>query len=189
MINRILYILIPAAFISCHDCGFEIDKRLIEDFNNYQKGQTIYFESNKADLDTIKIIEIESFEVCNSFMVQDYKVAHVRIAHLPQNKLKSNTSNWDEEKKEATDRNQALIEVDMRDASSMPLYTKWIGFRDFSSELKVIRSDREVVDTITKDSKNGEVVQIYWSNKKGLIGYKKSDGQIYKVRSNSGQKQ
>ncbi|NER17548.1 hypothetical protein [Spongiivirga citrea] len=183
MTKQILLLLFSAQFISCHDCGFEMDKNLVVDFNSYEKGQIIYFESNQADLDTIKISGTDSYEVCHSFMVQDYKIADVRIEHLPKNKWKSSTSKWDDEKRENSDQNQSIINVDMQFDPDGPKYTKWIEFRDFFGEIKVKNSKEEVIDTILTDSKQAEITKVYWSNINGLVGYKKSDGQVYQLKN------
>ena len=181
MLKRILYLFLPTLLIACHDCGYEMDNQLVRDFNNYEEGQVIYFESNKGDLDTIKISGIDSYEICHSFTVQNYKIIDLRIEHLPKNKWKSNRPKWDEKKRKAVHGNQSLINVDMRFSSAQPTYTKWIEFRDFSGELEVHHSGKEVVDTISGELNQTEISHVYWSNHKGLIGYQKSDGQLYRL--------
>ncbi|PWL38717.1 hypothetical protein DKG77_10745 [Flagellimonas aquimarina] len=183
MTKQILLLLILTQLISCHNCDFEIDKNLIEDFNSYEKGQIIYFESNQADLDTIEISGTASYEVCHSLTVQDYKISDIRIEHLPKNKWKSSSPKWANDKRKITDNNQSILNVDMRFESDGPKYTKWIEFRDFAGEIKVKNSIEEIIDTILMDSKQAEITQVYWSNKNGLVGYKKFDGQVYRIKN------
>lgn len=181
MTNRIIILLSTILLVSCHDCDFKIDKNVLRDFNSYDVGQIIYFQSDQGDLDTIKISGIDSYEVCHSFMVEDHKVLDLKIEHLPYNKW--NFGNYFVEKPDSIV-NQSLISIDKRGREVQNGYYKSMSYRDFSAEINIEFSEIEKIDTIKNISKNvGEIQKVYWSNRNGLVGYQMVDGEIYKLKN------
>lgn len=63
-----------------------------------------------------------------------------------------------------------------------------IEYRDFSGVLNFEELEKTGIDTVKtargslRDTLNlDSVIEVYWSKDKGMIGYKKKDGQVYKL--------
>lgn len=177
-------IVLQFTLFSCVKFDEEIPIEYRNQLNHYSLNDTIYYKSNLKDLDTIIVNNIDSSEVkINSPSNIPNKSISINIKHLPLN-------NWSFGKVKQNDsiKNQSLITVFKEMNYNHNDYYCNISYRDFSGLLNFKKLKEIGIDTIKtergflKDSlKLGSVIEVYWSIDSGMIGYKKNDGQIYKI--------
>lgn len=186
--KKLIFIFILLILVSsCCDFDFHIPTKYTTEMNSFEKGDTIYFESNLKDFDTIRITGIDSKEECGTFgMVAPYSDLNLRIEHLPKNKWNDGitVSNQNGEK---TMLNQSLISI-RKSAGNIDSEKPevWIHYRDFWAELSVSTYDSIEVITLLDnetDKNIDSIDEIYWSNQIGITGYRKRDGQVYRRKN------
>ena len=192
------FLLILTIILICGCCRFHYDDNDFE-FNNselkhfgpYKKGDTIYFESNKNDIDTIQIMGFDTQRNknygCGLMNPKPINCKWVLIKHLPND-------NWHGINNQTTIVYQGLLWVLKFPTDKKTKY--FINFKDFHSLEDTIIGEYHK-DSITlnnfkfcnyylvkhgypervKETKNIEL--IYWTDKEGLIAYKNKGGEIW----------
>ena len=180
--------LFPIIFLillvsSCKEYDVEINQKYRKALNSYSTNDTIYFENQFGDLDTIKIIGTDSTKIKRIFLGTEIPMNNIylRVQHLPNN-------NWQEEMIAGIDdkpNEQPIIHIlkQYGGSNESATFIK-LKFRDFEGEVSGLNNK---IDTIKSDysrfKPTGDKVDIlYWSNKIGIIGYKKRNGQEYHLR-------
>jgi len=202
--KRVLIILLTAFFLS--SCC-SIDKKDIEfndnelkHFSNYKNGDTIYFESNLGDIDTIEIIGFknEKFDKCGGFMQRrPSNTRWITIKHLPMDK-------WHGTSQDMT--KGGIIEIDYQGLfwitkDPIEKTTKYsIDFQNFHSTedtvigqlyLDTLKLNNIVLtnyyivkhgypDRVTKSD---DIEVLYWTDRYGLVAYKNKSGQIWTLKN------
>lgn len=180
MKNKFLLILFFLCF-SCKKYDVEIPEIYKKPLKYYSINDTIYYESKSGDLDTMKIVGIDSSEVTRIYLgtVPPMKTISLRVQYLP-------IDHWQEEKIAGDDvLSQPLIEI-IRFNSGQNQLSVIINLkcRDFEGE--VSNMDKKV-DTIFSEFSRFKPSQekvdvVYWSNNKGIVGYKKRNGSEYYIK-------
>ena len=169
---------------SCKEYDVEINSKYRTALKAYSTNDTIYFENQFGDLDTIKIIGLDSTEVKRIYLgtVPPMKNIYLRVQHLPidnwQEEIISGLNNNEPEKQPLIDLSRTYIGSD-----ESVTYIK-IKFRDFEGDVTGLNNK---IDTVKSDytgfkPTEDKVDILYWSNKIGIIGYKKRNGQEYFIR-------
>ncbi|MFN5985105.1 MAG: hypothetical protein ACK476_15200 [Fluviicola sp.] len=179
-------------FASC-ECEVNTDfdfkhKSLI---NIYHKGDTICFSNDKNSLDTIVICEKK--EWVNNCMLSSKSI---EIKHLPKN-------NWIDSynltEKGLLPNNQSLLSIQKEIApegyDQFSEYSIYITYRNFSEKIEdsiiPIKSqlfDYLMIGEFFKIKNNNEkidsldILEIFWSNRYGLLGYKLKNNEIFKLK-------
>ena len=80
-------IFLTLLIYSCKEYDVEIDKKYRKALNSYSTNDTIYFENQFGDLDTIKIIGKDSTEIKRIFLGTEIpmKNIYLRVRNLPNN--------------------------------------------------------------------------------------------------------
>ena len=116
----------------------EFDDNELSHFSNYEKGDTIFFESKSGDMDTIKVMgyQNEKFDKCGGFLSQQpYNTRWLTIQFLPND-------NW-----HGTSQDMAKggeIEIDYQGLLWITKYPNkkkiqyHINFKDFHSRMDSI---------------------------------------------------
>src|SRR5690606_14891588 len=92
--NKIILIFFSVLLISaCKKYNLDIESSHRKLLDLYSINDTIYFGNQLGELDTIKIIGIDSIEVKRNYLgtVPPMKEIYLRIIHLPINKFKENS--------------------------------------------------------------------------------------------------
>jgi hypothetical protein len=163
----------------CDEFDFGIDPEYKVELHSLKKNDTIYFLSDSKDLDTIRIIGIDSFRICPTVNQSATKMLELKIEHLPNNNWIDGLST-NPEGPEMTVINQSLISIVKKPARDT--YDYWIHYREFSNNYDKNKSSNKI-DTIKRDFfpeiDGNAVVEVYWSKEIGILGYKKEEGQTY----------
>lgn len=205
--KQTLSILTFCAFLaSC--CQFEYDdkdflfnKHELSFFNAYSAGDTIYFENQYGDIDTIEIVEItptntDPKSACGKGLFMNPRPANskdIKIKHLPIDKWHGTTEQHfnDGKEKESIDY-QTLFSM-----TKFPLEKEvdnYITFKDFHSSLALdsIRNDTLILNNKkwsayfvaehsyperVTDSLN--IFKMYWTVEDGLIAYENKAGLLW----------
>jgi hypothetical protein len=179
-----ILIFFSALLISaCNKYNLDIESSHRKLLNLYSINDTIYFKNQLGELDTIKIIGIDSIETKRHYLgtVPPMKSINLRIQHLPINNWKENsiTGLRNDEIK-----NQSLITISKVyiQESEFETHAK-VRFRDFKGYLNFDK----IIDTINSEytefkPTEDKVEILYWSNDKGIIGYKKRNGLEYHLK-------
>jgi hypothetical protein len=185
---------------------FDFSSTDLKPISSFKQGDTIYFESNTGDIDTILIHKIDSIQNrnCGGFMAKPAEnYLFVTIKHLPNDKLWTGTTTDGTTGK--TEINyQNVITIDKRPQMKEMDYS--IHFKDFytsggNNPIGKLRTDtlningRQITNFYeinhgyperVKEPLNIETV--YWTNKDGLLAYKnkKGDWWIKRKAHNTG---
>lgn len=196
-----IFIILTISLILNGCCSFdktdlEFDKQELRYFSDYKNGDTIFFESNLGDTDTIKIIgyQNEKLDKCGGLMTpQPSNTKWLTIQYLP-------TDIWHGTSQDMTKGTE--VEIDYQRLLCITKYSNGnktqykINFKDFYSRMDsvigeyhsetlklngVILSNYYEVEhgypeRIT-DVNHIEVV--YWSDQDGLVAYKSKSGEIW----------
>jgi len=188
--KSILYLLIILLItFSCVKFDGEIPINYRQQFNHYTLNDTIFFISDYNDLDTIVIKSMDSIsEIHNGITTLPYKKIVLRAEYLPKNKWFDGIILSEKTKKYDSIKNHSFIWLFKDIQSKKSLYEIGISYRNFEGNIDLEKLESKGIDTIKnssylRDSLNLDfVIEVYWSKEKGMIGYKKKDGQVYEVR-------
>ena len=180
----LIILLFTLTIISCDNYNLKIDSEFRTVLNSYQINETIYFQSeqNPTEFDTIWIKQIDSIRQYPKIgTVPPMKEIYLRIEHLP-------IDNWKEEKIAGTNekrKNQPMITVSNIFEKCCQITLK---LREFESSIKKESFDMtNKIDTLKRNSpikiKDDYIIELYWSNESGILGYKKDNGQIYRRKT------
>ena len=180
----VIILLFTLTIFSCDNYNLKIDSEYRTAINSYQINDTIFFQSeqNPAELDTILIKKIDSIRQYPKIgTVPPMKEIYLRIEHLP-------IDNWKEEKIAGTNKqrkNQPMITISNVFENCCQIRLK---FREFESSIEKETFDKKSrIDTLKRNSpikmKDDYIIELYWSNENGIIGYKKQNGQIYRKKN------
>lgn len=197
------YAPIILAFILLSGCctydekDFEFDETELKLVSVYKTNDTIYFENQRSDLDTILIVAIDKDQKkeCGNLMArpaENYEA--IIIKHLPKD-------NWHgteiEDGKVNNILYQSLFSICKYPQNKMKYFS--ISFKNFYWGSKNM-IDQLQSDTITlnemkftnyyvlqnefpKNDINPNLVEtVYWTNDHGLIAYKNKGGDLYTVK-------
>jgi hypothetical protein len=176
----ILFIII----ISCKKYNLVINDKYRTLLNTYQLNDTLHFADQHGDLDTIRIAEIDSIEQEPNLMSTSppMKEIYIRIEHLPKNNWISNEIVDSNEKP----KNQPFITIANWHENCCQIR---INYRDFENEDDpAFETVKEKIDTLYSYPGSrfkptlDKVTELYWSNTKGIIGYKKKNGKKYYLK-------
>ena len=167
----------------------------------YTKGDTIYFESNSGDLDTIIISNIDTLKECGCIMVGNRRHVAVEIKHLPKNNWTDGMEVSQDGSVKILDENLILIEKMFSD--EIPEYYIGISYRNLMGKFPSFESsisDNKFMDLgISKywiiknqhaDRKQYQldstiIINAYWTEKYGLTGYDFRNGETYRIKKNA----
>jgi len=180
----LIILLFTLTIISCDNYNLKIDSEFRTTINSYQINDTIYFQSeqNPTEFDTIRIKKIDSIRQYPKIgTVPPMKEIYLRIEHLP-------IDNWKEEKIAGINeqrKNQPMITISNVFENCCQVRLK---FREFESTInKESFNVMNRIDTLKRNSpikiKDDYVIELYWSNENGIMGYKKHNGQIYRKKT------
>ena len=164
-------------------------------FDKYKIGDTIYFQSNLGDVDTIAIIGIDSekYENCSGFSHKPINSKWIMIKHLPVDK-------WNGTLLEETNGFEARINFQWLLAiSKYPTDKKTeyqINFKDFHSkpdtvigifdkdtlilnDLKLFNYFKVNREKSDKTGKPEDIETVYWTGEYGLTAYESKNGEIW----------
>jgi hypothetical protein len=173
-----MLLLLVLTLISCDNYDLKIDPEFRTAINSYKTNDTIYFQSvqNSSEYDTIRITGVDSirqYPVISD--VHPMKEIRLRIEHLP-------IDIWKEEKIAGINEesyNQKMITISNAFEDCCQIR---INFREFNGS--VSESNVNGIDTLRRDSpikvKDDYITELFWSNKNGIKGYKKQNGQTYR---------
>ena len=192
----IFLLLLAIPFLGCEECDFSIPKSKRDFLSNYHINDTLYFESQYGDIDTIAIVKIDSIEQCGSIMAVKRKHIAIEVKHLPTNKWTGGTESHSNGKQKILNQNLIVIEKQFHKNDNY-----WIGinYRDFSGEIhdSLMVKDDYLIDygikqywIIENKLANWEkykhdsslIVNLIWTKKYGLTEYKKRNGNILRVK-------
>jgi hypothetical protein len=178
-------------FTKCVKFNSDIPKDHRKLLEIYKIDDTIYFKSNRNDYDTIRISSIDSFSTGQGPDNFPFKQINIRTEYLPKNKwnfgieLRKSNNKYDSI---VNDKFIELTKTQINNSKSGIKYEVYTKYRDFSGKLQVRSLKINKIDTIVAERETGldilekyPVTKIYWSIDKGIIGYTKKDGQVYKL--------
>ena len=178
----------------CSDTDFIFRPEYRNLIDKYKLGDTIYFQNSTGDVDTILISNLDSMQVCSK-VTNNHKYVTVEIKHLPTNKWNGGQVI---ENGKSVYLDQALISVDkqLKNANDSEYYYVGINFRDFLGQIKNIHDLQADTlfnnlgiktywlvtnDMLTDRGDTTEIDKIIWTEKFGLTGYLKRNGDLYKI--------
>lgn len=188
-INILYYLIILLMVTSCVKYNGDIPKEYKKLIGAYKLNDTFYFKSNLNDLDTIKVVKLDSLQMKNQGPSSlPHKQINLEILHLPFNKWNSGIDETNPNKII----NECLVTIFKQQTNRHPEdddFGIYINYRDFFGELDMEKLRFKKKDTIKADTTEylpkklieDTVIEIYWSLDKGMIGYKKKDGQVYNL--------
>lgn len=188
MKSRLFYLTILLMVYGCITFDGEIPLEYRKQLNHYKLNDTIYYRSNLNDLDTITIRSFDSISIKQGPDNLPFKKINLRIEYLPKNKWFDGIVLSRITKKYDSIENQSFIWLEKEMRSKESLFKMGIEYRDFSGVLNFEELEKTGIDTVKtargslRDTLNlDSVIEVYWSKDKGMIGYKKKDGQVYKL--------
>ena len=170
---------------SCVKFNGDIPKVYRKLLGAYKVNDTIYFKSNLKDYDTIRISSIDSFSTGQGPDNLPFKQIHIRVEYLPYNKwheggylLGNKSGKYD------SIENQKFISIIKTQKPKATNYSVAVSYRSSSELLDFKKLSKQKFDTLFFDNKtnnNENITESYWSIDKGMVGYKKKEGQVYKL--------
>lgn len=165
--------------------------RLIKSY--HKANDTLIFKSDSGDLDTFMINSINTTQSCAMILGYPHRGMNISITHLPKNNWIGGTQLNEGSKLDTI--NQALISITKIPMLEENPYSVVFKYRDFEIVMDSIPDYKLgfefgslkldsclLLDTeLPIDLQNGNsVIQIVWTDKVGLIAYKKKNGEIYR---------
>ncbi len=185
----IFYILILIALLSCKDCDWG-DFADLEYYIPYNaNSDTIIFESNLGDFDTIRIAEIDSSRSCGSIANVKNERLSVSIEHIPIDRWQYGHISSDE--RGYRPYYQFLARVNRTEGE----LTIGIEFRDFEGEIILNSFSKEnifknartegywLVKSTDEMKDSTKIEELYWTKEYGLTGYKMKSGEFYEIKT------
>ena len=201
--RRYMFIILAIFISGCCSYDkkdFEFNDEELRHFNNYLVGDTIYFQSNLGDIDTITIVGFgtERNENCGGFMApRPVNGKWVQVKHLPIDKWFGTSQDMTTGGKMDTVY-QELFWISKHPTEKAVNFA--VGFKNFQSNFDTIigefhintikLNDLQVSDYYVvkhgyperiTEPKNIET--IYWTDKFGLTAYRSKDGEIWTKKS------
>jgi len=192
------FLISSCCYYDKNDFDFNSDE--LRHFSNYKIGDTIYFQSNLGDMDTITVVDFKTEQNKNygGFMAPKPSNGEwVQIKHLP-------IDNWHGTSQDMTKDGkieivyQALFWLSKYPADKKTEYS--ITFKDFYSSsysnIGEFHKDTLLLNDLKinnyyivqhnyperiKESENIETV--YWTDQYGLTGYKNKNGETWTRKS------
>jgi hypothetical protein len=183
----------------CTECDFSIPKNYKSFLFKYNVGDTIFFESNLGDLDTIVVVNYDTMEICGQgFMAGPRKHYKYEIHHLPKNKWIGGTEHIRGKKMTLLNQDLVILEKSFDPNDPNEFFT-YVNYREFGGELFDI--NQTITDLTFKDIGVSEywkikksnnynqkeipdsiIHYVFWSVKYGLTGYEYGNGEMYKIK-------
>lgn len=173
----------------CIEFNGDIPIQYRSQLNHYKLKDTLFYRSNLNDLDTLRITSIDSLSVKQGPDNFPFKMINLRVEHLPNNKwfdgiiLSKKTNHYDSIK------NQSFIRLTKEMMPNESIFRMDVTFRDFYGSIDLEKLEKTGKDTVKaknnslRDTLNSDsVIEVYWSKEKGMAGYKKKDGEVYKLK-------
>lgn len=193
MKNNVNFFLLFVIFFNSCKIDETIEKKYRQPFSHYSIGDTIFFKNNTNSFDTIRITSIDSFSNNGGHSSPPFKMINLKIEHLPINKW-YNYLTSDETNTKLDTIHTDLIHL-FKDQSWNKKNDKYhlhISYQDFSGILSDdFFQNKKMIDTILTERgrasfsriklKEESIVEVYWSYNKGMIGYKKLNGNVYEL--------
>jgi hypothetical protein len=194
-----LTILFSSCGPSYDKTDFEFNVLELSHFGDYQIGDTIYFESNFGDVDTITIVNFETERIEGSWGIiarapSNYRLMTIR--HLPIDRWHGTSRDM------ATGGKVEIVYQGLFSISKHPLNRRVdnnFEFKDFYSSTSSF-SEQLNNDTVTLNSFSfsdfyqlapfyperivspENIESIYWTDKYGLTAYKNKGGEIWTIK-------
>lgn len=184
-----IFIILSLIILSCIKYDEYINPQYRQLLNHYNVGDTIIFKSNLKKYDTILISNLDSVGVRHGLSTLPFKSIRLRIKHMPNNiwhdgfVLKKSSNRYDS----IVDLTFIhLYKEQYKNNRDSDHYDIHIRYRDFSGTLNLKKLNENLKDTIMTQRGRGRdilkeesVIEVYWSFDKGMIGYKKNNGEVY----------
>jgi hypothetical protein len=198
--KRILNILITVSLLtsccSIDKTDIEFNDHELKHFSYYKPGDTVFFESNLGDIDTIEIIGFknEKYDKCGGIMQRrPSNTRWLTIKHLPFDKWHGTSQDMSKDGNIEIDY-QGLLWITKDPINKTTEYN--IDFKDFHSTTDTIigefHSDTLKLNNIILTNfykiKHGypervidlnDIEVLYWSDNDGLLAYKDKGGQTW----------
>jgi hypothetical protein len=178
----------------------EFTDKELQLLGNYIIGDTISFESNLGDIDTITIVEIyeERHEGGNSCFfptVGPYQIKQILVKHLPNDKYAVNSQNLEEKMRIIY---QPIISTSKSPLNSIKKAGYTIDFKNFTSfdntlgdsskeffiNEKIIKNCNRLTHSYPERVINQNDIEIvYWTAKYGLTAYSSKSGETWLIKN------
>lgn len=177
---------------------FEFTKEELNLLGDYKVGDTIYFESNLGNIDTITVVEVseERHEGSRCFIqTKPYHIKWIKIKHLPNDKWVSTSQSEGEGKKTVY---QSLISVSKSPLDSTEKKAgysiSYKGFTTLENALgsspnefiingKIISDCYKVTHGYPERVINPDDIElVYWTAKYGLTAYTNKAGETWFIK-------
>ncbi len=187
MKNNVYFFLLFVIFFNSCKIDETIEKKYRQPFSHYSIGDTIFFKNNTNSFDTIRITSIDSFSNNGSLSSPPLKFINLKIEHLPINKWYDGlTSDKSNTKLDTIHTNFIHLYKDQHLSKKDDKYGISVNYRNFNGKLDIEEILKNKFDTIKPRTRYAKrllneesVIEIYWSYDKGMIGYKKNNGEVY----------
>lgn len=191
-----LCVILILALSGCTECDFSIPDNYKSFLHEYNVGDTIYFESNFGDLDTIVIVKYDTMEICGrGFMSGPRKLYTYEIQHLPKNKWTGASEGYQDGTSKVLDQDLVILEKTFNPIE----YFTYINYRDFGGEIVDINQKNSdstfhnvgvyeywKIDKANynkhKEIPDTDIHFVFWSAEYGLTGYQYGNGEMYKIK-------
>lgn len=195
--NLVIACLLMIGCCKYHSSDFKIATSYISIYNNYKLGDTIYFSTQENVVATVYIAAIDSFQICGGFMGVPRKDVTIEIQHLPNNIWTGGQEFFQNKPVKILNQNLVTVEKIIFHKSKVQ-YFIGINYRDFVGEVTdstIVRYD-DMFETLgvgeyweigtelpLEKLDSNAVTKVFWSEKYGLTGYYKRNGELYKINS------
>jgi hypothetical protein len=193
-----ILVIIISGCCSYDKKDFDFNSTDLLPISSFKQGDTIYYESNLGDLDTILIYKIDSIQDrnCGGLMAKPAEnYLFITIKHLPNDKLWTGTTTYGNTSKIRIDY-QNIITIDKRPQLKEIDYS--IDFKDFytsaggNNSIGKLRTDTININgqkvTNFYEIEHGyperitdplNIETVYWTNEDGLLAYKNKKGDYW----------
>lgn len=157
---------------SCRECDFTLSEPVREIVSIYQAGDQYLFYTDSGKTEMIRIIRIDSNEVCGTLMAPKRKSMDVIAEYISED---GDTIQF------------KLIEMtkEFYSSDTAGIYTLKVNFQ-YYSEYKTIKelSDHKPREWITDTPHPDGIVAIIWwgMERRGIMAYQKANGRRYSRR-------
>ena len=199
----IVAIFLFLAFImtSCFERKFNFNERDLDLLCIYQEGDTIYFESNLGDIDTIAIMGFGTYR--NKSGTIFYSPAPVNLKWVKAKYLSDHQWNMKPDYSDISDTAyQDLLMLTHFPLDSTTYYT--INYKNFYSDIDTTHGEFHT-DAISLNklkirnyylltnqnpiyiTESSQIEYVYWTDKYGLTAYQSINGEIWTIKKISNQ--
>jgi len=203
------YLLLVITTVTVSSCctldydkeDFEFSKKELKFLGNYQIGDTIYFESNLSDVDTITVVGFseERYEGSKCFISRaPLNYMSINIIHLPLRINKFPSTKWtiDENGNDIT--SQILISISKSPLHSIDGIASYVisykGFTTLVNALGEFQKECIINDKTLSDCYKithgyperivnpNDIEIVYWTAKYGLTAYTSKSGETWFIK-------